>query len=109
MVRRSQAGFNSGKAGGTLQYAEKQDGVILYTEEEYKRRIKELAPVAKKIIERKTPDEAREMVSGMSPEDAYIVGIWLEKMLQFDDFTRALSGIVVKIQNSEVSDEFDLN
>ena len=81
----------------------------MYTDEEYKRRIKELAPVAKEIIERKTPDEAREMVSRMSPEDAYIVGMWLGKMLQFDDFTRAISGVVVKIQKSEVPNDFDLN
>ena len=81
----------------------------MYTEEEYRRRIKELAPVAKEIIERKTPGEAREMVSRMNPEDAYIVGMWLGKMLQFDDFARALSGIVVKIEKKEVPHEFDLN
>lgn len=81
----------------------------MYTTEEYKRRIKELAPVAKEIVERKTPEEAREMVSKMNPEDAYIVGIWLGKMLQFDDFTRALSGIVVNLEKSEVSNDFDLN
>lgn len=81
----------------------------MYTDEEYKRRIKELAPVAKEIVERKTPEEAREMVSKMNPEDAYIVGMWLGKMLQFDDFTRAISGVVVKIQKSEVPNDFDLN
>uniref|UniRef100_A0A6H1ZZN1 Uncharacterized protein n=1 Tax=viral metagenome TaxID=1070528 RepID=A0A6H1ZZN1_9ZZZZ len=81
----------------------------MYTTEEYKRRIKELAPVAKEIVERKTPEEAREMVSKMNPEDAYIVGMWLGKMLQFDDFTRAISGVVVKIQKSEVPNDFDLN
>lgn len=81
----------------------------MYTEEQYKRRIKELLPVAKEIVERKTPDEAREMVSRMNPEDAYIVGMWLGKMLQFDDFARALSGIVVKIEKREVPDDFYLN
>lgn len=81
----------------------------MYTEEEYKRRIKELAPVVKEIIERKTPDEAREMVSKMNPEDAYIVGMWLGKMLQFDDFTRALSGIVMKIESGRLSNDFGLN
>lgn len=81
----------------------------MYTEEEYKRRIKELLPVAKEIVQRKTPDEAREMVSKMSPEDAYIMGMWLGKMLQFDDFTRALSSIVVKIEGGRLSDDFGLN
>lgn len=81
----------------------------MYTEEEYKRRIKELAPVAKEIIEKKTPDEAREMVSKMNPEDAYIVGIWLGKMLQFDDFTSALSSIVMKIESGRLSNDFGLN
>lgn len=81
----------------------------MYTEEEYKRRIKELLPVATEIVERKTPDEAREMVSRMNPEDAYILGMWLGKTLQFDDFKRALSSIVVKIEKREVPNEFDLN
>jgi hypothetical protein len=81
----------------------------MYTEEEYKRRIKELLPVAKEIVERKTPDEAREMVSRMIPEDAYIMGMWLGKMLQFDDFTRALSGIVVNLEKRDVSNDFGLN
>lgn len=81
----------------------------MYTEEEYKRRIKELLPVAKEIVEKKTPDEARETVSRMNPEDAYIIGMWLGKMLQFDDFTRALSGIVVKIESGRLSDDFGLN
>jgi len=81
----------------------------MYTEEEYKRRIKELLPVAKEIVQRKTPDEARETVSRMNPEDAYIIGMWLGKMLQFDDFTRALSGIVVKIESGRLSDDFGLN
>ena len=31
------------------------------------------------------------------------------KMLQFDDFKRALSSIVVKIEKSEVPNEFGLN
>ena len=82
---------------------------MMYTEEQYKRRIKELLPVATEIIERKTPDEAREMVSSMNPEDAYILGMWLGKMLQFDDFKRALSGIVMKIENRRLSNDFDLN
>lgn len=81
----------------------------MYTDEEYKRRIKELLPVAKEIVERKTPDEAREMVSRMNPEDAYIVGMWLGKMLQFDDFSRALSGIVVNIEKRRAPDDFYLN
>ena len=81
----------------------------MYTEEEYKRRIKELLPVAQEIVQRKTPDEARETVSKMSPEDAYIMGMWLGKMLQFDDFTRALSGIVMKIESGRLSDDFGLN
>ena len=92
-----------------MQDTEKQDGVIMYTDEEYKRRIKELCPVAKEIVERKMPDEAREMVSRMNPEDAYIVGMWLGKMLQFDDFSHALSSIVMKIEKREVPHEFDLN
>lgn len=82
---------------------------MIYTEEQYKRRIKELLPVAMEIIERKTPDEAREMVSRMNPEDAYILGMWLGKMLQFDDFKRALSSIVGNIQKREVPNEFGLN
>lgn len=81
----------------------------MYTDEEYNRRIKELAPVAREIVEKKTPDEAREMVSRMNPEDAYIIGMWLGKMLQFDDFTRALSGLVMKIESGRLSDEFGLN
>lgn len=80
----------------------------MYTEEEYKKRIKELLPVAQEIIEKKTPDEAREMVSGMSPEDAYIVGMWLGKMLQFDESTHALSGIGVNIGKRRVSNDFGL-
>lgn len=81
----------------------------MYTDEEYKRRIKELLPVAKEIVQRKTPDEAREMVSRMNPEDAYIMGMWLGKMLQFDDFSRALSGMVVKIESGRLSNDFYLN
>jgi len=81
----------------------------MYTEEQYKRRIKELLPVAQEIVQRKTPDEAREMVSRMNPEDAYILGMWLGKMLQFDDFARALSSIVVKTENRRLSNEFNLN
>jgi len=49
------------------------------------------------------------MVSSMNPEDAYILGMWLGKMLQFDDFKRALSSIVGKIQKCEVPNEFGLN
>lgn len=81
----------------------------MYTKEEYNRRIKELYPVVKEIIERKTPDEAREMVSKMNPEDAYIVGMWIGKILELDDLTRALSGIVVQIEKKEVSNEFGFN
>lgn len=81
----------------------------MYTDDEYKRRIKELLPVAQEIVQRKTPDEAREMVSNMNPEDAYIVGMWLGKMLQFDDFSRALSGIFVNIEKGGVPDDFYLN
>ncbi len=81
----------------------------MYSDEEYKRRIKELFPVAQEIVEKKTPDEAREMVSRMNPEDAYIIGMWLGKMLQFYDFTCALSGIVMKIESGRLSDEFGLN
>lgn len=70
----------------------------MYTKEEYKRRIKELLPVAQEIVERKTPDEAREMISKMIPEDAYIIGMWLGKMLILNDLAHAVTSVVVKIE-----------
>lgn len=81
----------------------------MYTKEEYKRRIQELAPVAKEIVERKTPDEAREMISKMIPEDAYIIGMWLGKLLVLDELTHALTSVVVKIEKRTVPDVSNLN
>ncbi len=89
----------------------------MYTKEEYEKRIKELEPVAMEITEKKTPDETREMISKMNPEDAHILGIWIGKMLQLDEFMNTISGVVVKIvkkempnvEKKEVPNEFDLN
>jgi hypothetical protein len=67
----------------------------MYTREEYKRRIQELFPVAQEIVERKTPDEAREEISKMIPEDAYIIGMWLGKLLVLDELAHAVTSIVV--------------
>lgn len=67
----------------------------MYTQKEYIRRIKELAPVARDIAEKKTPDEAREEISKMNPEDAYIMGMWLGKMLVLDELAQAITSVVV--------------
>lgn len=81
----------------------------MYTRDEYRNRIKELAPVARELAERKTPDKARGIVSKMSPEDAYIIGRWLGKMLALDDFASTVAGIVIKIENREAPGDFNLN
>ncbi len=73
----------------------------MYTKEEYERRIQELAPVVREIVATKTPDDAREMISKMNPEDAYIMGMWLGKMLVLDELACAVSGIVVKVEERE--------
>lgn len=46
----------------------------MYTNEELKKRVKELDPVAKDLIMNKKPEDARKTISEMSSEDAYILG-----------------------------------
>lgn len=46
----------------------------MYTEEEYKKRVKELEPLAKELIMKKSPVDVRELASTMDPNDAYILG-----------------------------------
>ena len=81
----------------------------MYTKEEYERRIQELAPVVREIVATKTPDEAREMISKMNAEDAYIMGMWLGKMLVLDELACAVSGIVVKVEKREIFSGPNLN
>lgn len=81
----------------------------MYTTEEFERRIKELAPVAREIAATKTPDEAREIISKMNPEDAYIIGMHLGKMLVLDELECAVSGIVVKVEKRVISSGPNLN
>ena len=81
----------------------------MYTKEEYERRIKELGPVAKEIVEKKTPDEARDIVSRMSPEDAYIMGMWIGKTIALDELGRTLSEMAAKKEKQEVPIVLSLN
>lgn len=81
----------------------------MYTKEEYKRRIEELAPVAREIAATKTPDEAREIFSKMNPEDAYIIGMHLGKMLTLDELACAVSSIVVKVEKRVITSGPNLN
>ena len=53
----------------------------MYTHAEYAKRVKELKPVAEELMG-KYPEEARRIVSEMSTEDAYIIGIWIGKWFE---------------------------
>ena len=46
---------------------------IMYTNEERKKRVKELDPIAKDLIMNKRPEDARRIISEMCPEDAYVL------------------------------------
>jgi len=81
----------------------------MYTTEEYKRRIQELAPVAREVIATKPPDEAREMISKMNAEDAFIIGMHLGKMLTLDELECAVSSMVVKVEKRVISGCPNLN
>lgn len=56
--------------------------IKMYTKEEYEKRIDELKSVAIDHIKYKRPIEAREVASKMTPEDAYIFGLCIGKILQ---------------------------
>lgn len=54
----------------------------MYTDEEHKRRVKELDPIAKDLIMNKRPEDARKIISEMSTEDAYILGEHIGGLLE---------------------------
>lgn len=54
----------------------------MYTDEEYKKRVEELDPIAKDLIMNKKPTEARKIASEMSTEDAYILGEHIGGLLE---------------------------
>lgn len=54
----------------------------MYTDEEHKRRVKELDPIAKDLIMNKRPEDARKMILEMSTEDAYIMGEHIGGLLE---------------------------
>lgn len=54
----------------------------MYSEAEYRKRIKELEVVAMDLIQNKRPIEAREAATKMTPEDAYILGMHIGTILQ---------------------------
>lgn len=81
----------------------------MYTTEEYKQRIKELAPVAREIVATKKPDEAKLMISKMNPEDAYIIGMHIGNMLALDELACAVPGMVVKVEKRVISSGPNLN
>lgn len=81
----------------------------MYTRKEYEQRIEELHPVAREIVATKTPDEARGIISKMNAEDAYIMGMWLGKMLVLDELAHAVTNVVVKIEKRSVPNVSNLN
>lgn len=54
----------------------------MYTNEERKKRVKDLDPVAKDLITNKRPEDARKMISEMCSEDAYILGEHIGGLLE---------------------------
>ena len=54
----------------------------MYSDEERKKRVEELDPVAKDLIDNKKPEDARKMISEMCPEDAYILGEHIGALLE---------------------------
>lgn len=54
----------------------------MYTNEEYKKRVEELDPIAKDLIMNKRPTDARKIASEMSTEDAYILGEHIGGLLE---------------------------
>lgn len=61
----------------------------MYEKEEYKKRIEELESVAMDLIKNKSPVEAMEVASKMSPEDAYILGIHVGTILHTTELSQA--------------------
>lgn len=54
----------------------------MYTDEEHKRRVKELDPIAKDLIMNKRPEDARKIILEMSTEDAYTLGEHIGGLLE---------------------------
>ncbi len=54
----------------------------MYSEEEYKKRIKEIEQIAKDLIMTGRPIEVRKMASEMTPDDAYILGMHIGGLLE---------------------------
>lgn len=54
----------------------------MYTDREYKKRIKQLEPLAVELITEKMPEDARETASKMTPDDAFILGTLIGGILQ---------------------------
>lgn len=67
------------------------------TNEERKKRVEELDPVAKDLIMNKRPEDARKMISEMCPEDAYILGEHIGGLLEVGYHTHGndIRGILV--------------
>ena len=54
----------------------------MYSDEERKKRVEELDPVTKDLIDNKKPEDARKMISEMCPEYAYILGEHIGALLE---------------------------
>lgn len=76
----------------------------MYTDEEYKKRIEELEPIAKDVIMNKRPGEAREMASGMNPDDAYILGMHIGGLLEigYHKHGNDVRGAVIKAPDGAI-------
>lgn len=85
----------------------------MYTGEEYKKRIKELYPIARDWIANKTPEEGLELVAKMDPVDAYILGRIIGGIIQADadmkELERAFSGIVAVTARRAPNVNFNIN
>ncbi len=86
----------------------------MFTKEEYKKKIKELYPIAQDWMANKTPDEGLELVSRMNPVDAYVLGRIIGGALQagadMKEFMRAVSAVGQIMERREIQDgRFILN
>jgi len=86
----------------------------MYTEEQYKKKVLELNPVAQDWMDTKSPQEVLSLIDKMSPADAYIMGRIIGCALQADrdmkEFMHAISSVGKVLNRAGIqNDRFILN
>ena len=78
----------------------------MYTDEEFKKRVEELEPVAKELIMKKKPMDARKVASEMSPDDAYILGRHIGGLIEigYHKHGNDVRGILVQALDQKIED-----